>query len=328
MTFSENEKHLLIAVKELERRKKLPSLEAIGDFEKWEKWSEDEQTLVTTLDQLIKRELMSRTSDAYSLTNQGLALAKQFDSQKYGAWMIASEQSQTNRKLCQRVYGSDRCQFNMMTQRQLDKLLEVLNLSGDDSVLDLGCGIGSITEHIADVTGARMTGIDFSAEAIQRAQERTERKRDRLSFQTMDMDELHFPVGSFDAIIAVDTFYFVADLNRTLHTIRECLRDEGQLGVFYSARISTEQPKENLTPKGTPLAKALQECGLPFHDWDFSQDEKEFWEKSEQTAEGLKQEFEAEGNLDIYESWVSEAKFMLEYCNAGRISRYLYHVQR
>jgi len=83
--------------------------------------------------------------------------------------MIACEKSVTNRKFCELVYGLDLCQFNMMSRPQLDKLLEVMNFCKDDHILDLGCGVGLVSEYIFDVIGANVLGIDFASEAIKRA---------------------------------------------------------------------------------------------------------------------------------------------------------------
>jgi len=248
-------------------------------------------------------------------------------SEGFSSIMIACAQSQTSRKFCEKVYGIDLRQFNMMSQTQLEKLLEVIDIGKDDHILDLGCGIGIISEYISDRTGASVTGIDFASEAIQRARERTSGKRDRLTYQVMDMDELNLPEKSFSGVISIDTLYFVNDLKGTIRSLQECLQENGQMGIYYSTTLTDDQPEDDLAPGYTPLAKILQECGLSFQNWDFTQDEREIWEKILRVSEELKNEYEAEGHLEIYESNVSEAKYLLEFSRAGRSSRYLYHVR-
>jgi ubiquinone/menaquinone biosynthesis C-methylase UbiE len=326
MIFSSDAKNVLGVVNHLEHKKILPTLETIRTDD-WAQAGMDDQSLVKVLDQLIGYELVSCAGSTYSLTKKGFAQAKQFQSEDFSTIMIACERSATNRKFCTLVYGLDLCQFNMMSRSQLDKLLEVMNLSKDDHILDLGCGVGLVSEYISDATGASVLGIDFASEAIKCAQDRTRKKKDRLSYQVMDMDELCLPDKSFSGVISIDTLYFVNDLKKTIHSVQECLQENGRMGIFYSTKISAGQTNDGLLPEQTHLAKILQESGLNFQHWDFTQDEREIWEKILQVAEELKHEFEAEGTLDIYESNVSEARSLLEYVRIGRTSRYLYHIQ-
>jgi hypothetical protein len=44
-------------------------------------------------------------------------------------------------------------------------------------------------------------------------------------------------------------------------------------------------------------------------------------------SEELKDEYEAEGNIEIYQSSIAEARPLLEVAKSGRIGRYLYLVQ-
>ena len=327
MEFSLEAKTVLGILHRLARKKIRATHETIRAHDEWAQQGKDDQSLNRALDQLIEGALVSPTGNMYSLTTQGFAQAKQFLSEEFNTLMVACEQSLTNRKLCQQVYGLDLCQFNMMSQVQLDKLLEVMNLCQADHILDLGCGVGLVSEYISDVTGARMLGIDFASAAIQRAQARTREKSERLTYQVMDMDELSLPAKSFSGVISIDTLYFVNDLPRTIRSVQACLHENGQMGVFYSTKIAAGQTHESLAPDQTPLAKVLQEHGLSFQTWDFTQDERGIWEKTLQVAEALKPAFEAEGHLDIYEANASEARSLLEYVRTGRTSRYLYHIQ-
>ena len=79
-----------------------------------------------------------------------------------------------------------------------------------------------------------------------------------------------------------------------------------------------------LEPEGTLLARALKESGLAFETWDFTADEGQFWENQLRIARELRNEFEDEGNLAIYEGRIGEATRELGLFMAGRRSRYLY----
>jgi 2-polyprenyl-3-methyl-5-hydroxy-6-metoxy-1,4-benzoquinol methylase len=327
MDLTDHETRLLHAIGELERQQIRPTSEAIRKSEQWSRLGQDEQTLFTVLGQLDTRHLVLRIENAYSLTTEGIVLVKRLDSEWYGRWMVACEHSPAYQRFCQKVYGASRCHFNMTTEKQLGKLIEILHLGENDHVLDLGCGIGTITEHISDVTGADVVGVDFSEDAIQAARARTLEKHEHLTFDVMDMDDLHLSDGSYDAVVVIDTLYFVRDVRSVIAATKRCLRDRGRMAIFYSTIISPEEPKANLAPGGTPLANALQSCELSFQTWDFTEDERGVWERQLEAAEKLKPEFEAEGNQWIYQGRVSEARWALEYFTTGRCSRHLYHVQ-
>jgi len=81
-------------------------------------------------------------------------------------------------------------------------LLKLLPATENMQVLDLGCGIGTLSEFISDRTGAHVTGIDFAPLAIERAQTRTAAKSSRLSFRVADMDALEDIAQKFDGILA------------------------------------------------------------------------------------------------------------------------------
>lgn len=95
------------------------------------------------LGQLQAAGLAVGVGNLYRLTGEGTALAKQYAGEAFGKWLTAAEKSPAYRTFCQRVYGASRFQFNMATEQQLGKLMEVLRLGRRDRVLDLGCGVGA-----------------------------------------------------------------------------------------------------------------------------------------------------------------------------------------
>lgn len=319
-----NPDDILGAIRYLSQKRVPATRAAMLDDESMTKWNKDEKALGLALDELIANGSILASDGAYALTPQGSKRAQEIDAREFGEWMIACEHSAAYHRLCEQLYGSDLCQFNMMTQTQLEKLLDVLNLSSGQSALDLGCGIGTLTEYIADRTGGIVMGIDFSPEAIAFAQERLGEQGGRVSFQVMDMDDLALMPKSFDAVLSVDTLYFVKELQKTAVAIKNALREQGRMAAFFSAKIAEEEARELLEPEGTLLARALKESGLAFETWDFTADEGQFWENQLRIARELRNEFEDEGNLAIYEGRIGEATRELGLFMAGRRSRYLY----
>jgi SAM-dependent methyltransferase len=294
--------------------------------EKLQDWDE-------ALASLTARGFLEHEGLLYILTESGAVIARQqvalAMNEGFSDELLRCEASPTHSTLCRRLYGADLCQFNMMDMSQLKRLLEVLHLGYCNSALDLGCGLGRIAEYISDQTGAHVIGVDIAAKAVARALERTEAKRSRLDFKIGDLDQLDLALGGVDTIISVDSLYFSDDLNATVSRMKELLKPDGQMGIFYSQVLwNPEWSREILKPKCTKLARALTGAGLSFVTWEYTQDEWRFWRLQKEVAEILRDGFEKEGNQDVCMSRVKESEMMLEKFESDGVRRYLYHVGR
>ena len=325
MKINETEKQLLSLISGIRKSGKKVTKEFILTVGKHH--LKDELSILdSTFKSLFQKKFIKKLNEEYSLTNEAVKFLKKQRADSFGKMLVQKEKSKTYGKFCKELHGKNISQFNMMDMEQLNKLLELLEIGEHQKILDLGCATGTITEYISDITKAHIVGIDFADTAINWAQERTKEKQDRLKFITMDMNALDFPKESFDAIIAIDTLYFVGNINKTIQKMKEILKENGKLGIFFSQMVKTEENKEKLLPNKTIIAQTLKKCNLRFRTWDFTESEKEFWKKNISIAETLKDEFAKEGNSHIYESRINEAKSILKFVDSDRISRYLYIV--
>ncbi len=325
MKVNNAEEQLLNLIKRIGRSGKKATKESILAAGK-HIYKEKLSTLSSAYKSLIQKKFIKKLNEEYSITNKAVKFMKKQKSDGFGEMLVRKEKSKVYGKFCEMLYGKNISQFNMMNMEQLNKLLELLEINKHQKVLDLGCATGTITEYISDITQAQTVGIDFAETAIKWAQERTKPKQDRLKFITMDMDELDFPMNSFDIILAIDTVYFVENINKTIQKLKEILKENGKLGIFFSQMIKPEDDKEKLLPNKTIIAQTLTKNNLKFKAWDFTECEKEFWRKSKNIAETLKEKFEKEGNSYIYKSRISEATSMIKFVDSNSISRYLYIV--
>lgn len=329
MQLSDGERQLLIAIKEALRRHKIPNAQTVEEIGK--NFFDDElEDWTPAMASLVGKGLAALSEGVYTLTKKGEEQAREVHSQSmrngFSEGLIRHEKSRAYSEFCERLYGKDLCQFNMMDMEQLEKLLEMLQLTEDTHVLDLGCGIGTITEYIADRTGAHITGIDFASGAIDRAMERTKDKLGRLNYLVGDMNDLDLEDDSFDTLIAIDTLYFVEDLATTVGQMKRIMCPEGQMGLFFSQKVEREANEKRLLPQKTNLAQALDSHNLAFSTWDFTRNEHDHWRRSLEIAEEFKNAFAEEGNLNIHKSRIEEGTRMLRISEEGRSSRYLYHV--
>jgi ubiquinone/menaquinone biosynthesis C-methylase UbiE len=226
---------------------------------------------------------------------------------------------------CERVFGKDLSQFNVLDMEQLNTLIEQLNLKPEETVLDVGCGNGRIAEHISGVTGAKVTGLDFATNLIKTAQERTADKKDRLTYIVGNMDELAFEEGSFDAIISIDTLYFVENVDTAIKELKRLLKPvTGRLAIFFDQSVNPDESRDILLPENTKVGKALRNNNLTYRTADFTSNSKQIWIREIQAAEELKELFIKEGNKDIYDDRTRDAKQTLESIENGRHVRHFY----
>jgi ubiquinone/menaquinone biosynthesis C-methylase UbiE len=94
-------------------------------------------------------------------------------------------------------------------------------------VLDLGCGDGRLTARIAE-TGARVTGVDPSKVALERAR----KAHPELELVATAPDgSLPFADACFDVVVCVDVLQHVADTQRLMSEVRRVLAPSGWLAV-------------------------------------------------------------------------------------------------
>ena len=111
------------------------------------------------------------------------------------------------------------------------KLIDELGLVGRESVLDLGCGNGTLTSQIADLLPeGQVLGIDASQGMIDAAMAK---ERDHLRFRKLDINEIDF-VEEFDVVFSNATLHWVKDHQRLLQKVHTALRPAGRLRFQFA----------------------------------------------------------------------------------------------
>lgn len=105
-------------------------------------------------------------------------------------------------------------------------LISKIPLQGNETILDLGCGDGHLTEQLALlVPNGKVLGIDASMGMIQTAQEIC---KDNLTFVRMDINDLHFS-NAFHIIFSNAALHWVKDHQRLLQNAYTALKTGGIL---------------------------------------------------------------------------------------------------
>ncbi|MDR3574501.1 MAG: methyltransferase domain-containing protein [Anaerolineaceae bacterium] len=120
---------------------------------------------------------------------------------------------------------------NSTQQRQwAQELLQKLELHGNETVLDVGCGDGKITAEIAALLpNGSVTGVDLSEEMIALAQQRFPNQAyPNLRFQRGDAASLPFD-AEFTLVFSNAALHWISDNRPVIAGISRSLRSGGRI---------------------------------------------------------------------------------------------------
>lgn len=122
------------------------------------------------------------------------------------------------------------------------ELIQKINLSGREHVLDVGCGDGTVTAAIAEcVPEGSVLGIDCSPDMIRFAREQfPQDKYPNLSFAKGDAQTLGFS-GEFDLVFSNAALHWVYDHGQVLAGIARALTSGGRMIVQMGGKGNAAQ---------------------------------------------------------------------------------------
>jgi len=148
-----------------------------------------------------------------------------------------------------------------MTARGNDAVAR-LELRGDETVLDAGCGTGEVTATVLErLPSGRVIALDGSAAMLEAAQERFAGDP-RVTFVHADLGAPLVPAiapASVDAIVSTSTFHWVRDHDALFRHLAEVLRPGGQLVVDCGGAGNIAE-----------VLEILRELGHAEHPWNYA----------------------------------------------------------
>jgi SAM-dependent methyltransferase len=114
----------------------------------------------------------------------------------------------------------------------IPELTTELRVKPGDTLLDLACGRAGYGLMVAQGSGARLVGIDVSAEALAAAREQAARLGVAdASFRVGDLTATGLPDGCADAVLCTDAIQFPDDPPAAYREIRRVLRGGGRVAL-------------------------------------------------------------------------------------------------
>jgi ubiquinone/menaquinone biosynthesis C-methylase UbiE len=159
--------------------------------------------------------------------------------------------------------------MNRINRAIVDRTLDLLDLAPESNVLEIGFGGGIALSLLAKrLSQGMVSGVDFSADMVQRAERRFRREIDqgRVRVQLGNISQLPFPDATFDRVFTINTVYFWPDTLQGLSELRRVLKNGGRAAV--SIRSKDKMGKHAVTKydfrlfSGDELADLMRQAGF------------------------------------------------------------------
>jgi SAM-dependent methyltransferase len=137
------------------------------------------------------------------------------------------------------TYGQDFGQTSWVTTEESLEIPELLDLGPDSSVLEIGCGSGGYSLHLAEKLGCQIVGLDISDPGIRSAKELAQNSAlgSRARFEQCDASKnLPFGDETFDTAFSNDVLCHVPGRLAVLVEIFRVLKPGGRM-LFSDALV-------------------------------------------------------------------------------------------
>ena len=149
-------------------------------------------------------------------------------------------------------------------------VLDLMQLSPDDNILDVGCGAGWLEQLLSErVPDGRVVGIDISDEMVRRAR-RNYVALENTMFVVGGADEIPWDANFFTRAISVESAYYWPDPARGLREILRVLREGGSAWVLVNYYRDNPHCHQWATQFATPAhLLSAEEWAAMFRDVGF-----------------------------------------------------------
>src|SRR5579871_5143360 len=142
-------------------------------------------------------------------------------------------------------------------------LSRVIGVPKDATVLDVGCGTGRVTEHLARLVPAgRVLAIDASDEMVSLASERLGERAEVWRCDVLDL-ELDDEV---DLVFSTATFHWVTDHDSLWPVLARALRPGGRIEAQCGGEGNIERVRDVIGEAAAETAPELED----FSPWTFA----------------------------------------------------------
>ncbi|XP_066271838.1 uncharacterized protein [Branchiostoma lanceolatum] len=194
----------------------------------------------------------------------------------------------------------------------LEVLQRYMRWEGGDTVLDVGCGTGEMSQYMSRQPGVTsVVGFDLSTDYISYASQRN--SSDKVSYHVANVsDPSTFKSdwsGAFSKVVNLEVLHWVQDKPKALKAMHSCLKPHGELLIVCHAdthRFCKTVSDMTLHPRWKAYLKSFDPKLYPWSSDDFYQGHSQLLEECgfEVLAcgqiEHRPQSFESKGQLRAF----------------------------
>jgi SAM-dependent methyltransferase len=151
---------------------------------------------------------------------------------------------------------------SLLSWEGIAEVTAALRLSPGDTLLDLACGRGGYGLEIAARTGARLIGVDFSAEAVRQAGEQARRLGRTADFRVGDLAATGLDTGSAGAVLCVDAIQFAPQPDAAYRELRRVLAPAGWAVLTCWQPLGPDAGRLTGRLRGVDLGAGLTAAGF------------------------------------------------------------------
>lgn len=123
--------------------------------------------------------------------------------------------------------------IGFLTETEGRRLLDLLELRPDDTLVDVACGAGGPGLWVSHVSGASLFGVDPAEAGLAAARQRADTVglSDRSSFWRGTFEQTGLDAGVADAVMTIEAFQYAPDKRAALTELARILKPGGRLGI-------------------------------------------------------------------------------------------------
>jgi len=208
------------------------------------------------------------------------------------------------------------------------EVMAKLNLKPDETILDIGCGIGGSAFFAVTNYKAKVHGVDLSSNMVNLAKERadnwlTPNDRNKVFFELVDITQQDYPANTYDVIYSRDALLHIADKDTLFNKCYKWLKPGGRLLItdYACGEKSSTEFVEYVKQRNYHLVtvpeygKLLEKAGFAtVSAIDYSQRFVQILKEELAGFEVQKNSFLEEFSSDDYEHLVDGWKIKIDRC--------------
>jgi trans-aconitate 2-methyltransferase len=162
--------------------------------------------------------------------------------------------------------ASEYTRISDLQRSMAEEVLALLEIKGDERILDIGCGNGKTTGEIAArVPRGSVVGVDFSSNMVDFANSQYAASHTNLEFQVADARQLPF-TSEFNLVVSLNALHWVPEQELALKSIHAALKPEGRAHLRLVPKGEHHGERLEDVLEDTRLSSRWERYFEAFHD--------------------------------------------------------------